>query len=683
MVNITDTIFPLAVNDEADLAENHSLNFTHLPGYALFLLQNKIPEIVRTQLKLFRKLNVPVFKYFSDLPEKELEDRGASSTGIFLQAFADNKAANYINQQLTGWVNNQLPLISRNNIKAEDITLISYIRRSVLRTYLPWYTTDLEMIIKILQEIDTYTTEFDTRSFKILFSIQEELHTETKELAQLGNWIWDLKKNVITWSDEIFNIYQLDPQNIAPENLVTYNHPDDAAMVQDQMAISRQTLHPHDFYYRILLPGGGQKTLHAKGRVLADENGEAYRMFGTLQDVTKEKEMEMQVMENQMIIQKIADLTPSMIAAYNINTGKYMFINQAINSLLGYTREEVLEKGTAFFVPIIHPDDVQPLLEKNALAISEANRLKMSSDKEFIVEFLYRIKHANGGYRWMQTFGTIFNRNKNGKVEDVINISIDVTDQVNISDELKAKHRELEETNSKLAHKNKELEAFTYIASHDLQEPLRKIKFFVQQIQDGQTTTTGSNYNARVSSEVSRMQHMINGLLEYSQMTKEDNAPFEQIGLGALLAEIKNGMADELNEKQAIIQISQLPVLRGIRLQLYQLFSNLIHNSLKYSRTGVAPTIHIYSEIVEMPGKLPNASSFIKITHADNGIGFENEYAEYIFELFRRLHSKNAYSGTGIGLTICKRILENHSGFIEATGIPDQGATFNMYFPVD
>jgi light-regulated signal transduction histidine kinase (bacteriophytochrome) len=323
------------------------------------------------------------------------------------------------------------------------------------------------------------------------------------------------------------------------------------------------------------------------------------------------------------------------------------------------------------------------LLEKNALAISEANRLKMSSDKEFIVEFLYRIKHANGGYRWMQTFGTIFNRNKNGKVEDVINISIDVTDQVNISDELKAKHRELEETNSKLAHKNKELEAFTYIASHDLQEPLRKIKFFVQQIQDGQTTTTGSNYNARVSSEVSRMQHMINGLLEYSQMTKEDNAPFEQIGLGALLAEIKNGMADELNEKQAIIQISQLPVLRGIRLQLYQLFSNLIHNSLKYSRTGVAPTIHIYSEIVEMPGKLPNASSFIKITHADNGIGFENEYAEYIFELFRRLHSKNAYSGTGIGLTICKRILENHSGFIEATGIPDQGATFNMYFPVD
>lgn len=364
-----------------------------------------------------------------------------------------------------------------------------------------------------------------------------------------------------------------------------------------------------------------------------------------------------------------------MIAAYNINTGKYLFINRAIETILGYTQAEVMEKGVPFFVSIMHPDDIGELMGKNAAALQKANAAG-KAQKEEIIEFLYRLKHADGKYRWMQTYGTIFSRNHKGEVEEVINISVDVTNQAEVANELKVKHEELEQ-------KNKELESFTYIASHDLQEPLRKIKFFLQQIQPlAGTADAHGNYYNRINNEAARMQLMINSLLQYSVMSNEERV-LEPVDLNTLLEEVKIDLAEILNEKDVVIDAATMPVVKGLPLQLHQLFVNLIGNSVKYSRAGVAPRIKISAEVVPAKNILHRVANAYKITLADNGIGFEEKYAQHIFELFKRLHSKSSYPGTGVGLAICKKIVENHNGIIQATGTPNKGATFYIYLPAE
>ncbi len=672
MAALNDTVFvsttPGAGNGEQEIP----LTFSYLSAFAQFLLNNSTQAMAASQLQLVRQLDVPILRYFSSMPEKEILERSEARMKVLLQSLIDNRAAEYIDETLQAWKEDQLPLLSRDKILPEDITLISFIRRKVFRNFLPQYTTDTELFIKILEEIDIFTTETDTRSFKILMSIQQELYRQTQQLAQIGNWMWDLVRDKITWSDEIFRIYELAPQHEITYNLAALNHPEDAAMVLEQMARSKQTLQPHDFYYRIVLPGNQIKMLHAKGHVLTGNDGKAYRMFGTLQDVTAQKQLENEVLEKQTIIQKIADLTPSMIAAYNINTGKYLFINRALHSILGYSQEEALEKGVAFFTSLVHPDDLQPLMEKNTSALIKANAIH-EEGKEDIVEFLYRLRHADGEYRWMQTYGTIFNRNKKGEVEEVINISIDVTGQVTIANELKAKHEELEQ-------KNKELESFTYIASHDLQEPLRKIKFFTNQIKPKENTDGGADYHNRISNEATRMQLMINGLLEYSQMGRDEKV-MRPLDLNTVLDDVKKDLHDMLDKNNVTIDAGTLPTINGLELQMHQLFVNLITNAVKYSRHDLPPHITIMAELLADPTILSNTASVFKITFQDNGIGFEEKYAGHIFELFRRLHSKTAYPGTGVGLTICKRIVENHNGIIRAKGIPNQGAAFIIYLP--
>ena len=650
--------------------------FKYLPGYASFLLNNYLHDFARFQLQLTRELNIPILQYFASVPEQQLLEISKERLSKFLKMIVENKVETYISNSLNEWVGDQLPSISRDKIIVEDITLISFMRRKAFRIFLPKFTTDSDLTINILTEIDSLTTEIDTRSFKILTNIQQELYRQTQEIALLGNWVWDLKKDKITWSDEIFRIYELEPQSLISYDLTVYNHPDDAEMINAQMRMSRETLQPHDFYYRIILDNGTQKILHAKGRVQATEEGEAFRMLGTLQDVTKQKKLELAVIEKQNLIQKITDLTPSMITVYNIHTGKYIFINQAIQSLLGYNHQEVMDKGLIFFNSIIHPDDKTRLTKKINETLAEANKPE-NFIEEPLIEFLYRALHKNGEYRWMQTFSTTFSRGKNGRVEEAINISIDVTEQIIVADNLKTKHKEIEEKNKELEYANKELESFTYIASHDLQEPLRKIKFFTGKLKPENNT----EYYDRIINETTRMQQLINGLLEYSQLAGTSET-FNTINLNDVAREVSNDLADLLNENKIELEIMDLPVVQGVRLLLHQLFTNLITNSVKYRRKNVNSKIRIYADVIEDDTIIPNAEKVNKITFWDNGIGFDNQYAKHIFQLFRRLHTKTAYPGTGVGLTICKKIVETHNGIIDAEGIPNEESNIYVYLPV-
>jgi signal transduction histidine kinase len=238
---------------------------------------------------------------------------------------------------------------------------------------------------------------------------------------------------------------------------------------------------------------------------------------------------------------------------------------------------------------------------------------------------------------------------------------------------ISAKNAELESTNAELA-------SFSYVASHDLKEPLRKIQLFTNRImeRDADNLTSGGKDDfARVQSGVERMQNLLDALLEFSR-TNSGEIKFVPTNLNQVMDEARRDLKELIEEKNATITVAQLPTIPVVPVQFRQLFINLLGNAIKYSREGVAPVIKVSANRIA-GNDIQRAGWQLSI--ADNGIGFEQQYEDKIFQIFQRLHGRSEYSGTGIGLAICKKIVLNHSGTISATGRPNEGATFNIFIP--
>lgn len=245
----------------------------------------------------------------------------------------------------------------------------------------------------------------------------------------------------------------------------------------------------------------------------------------------------------------------------------------------------------------------------------------------------------------------------------------------------------LEERNRELEQSIKELESFNRVASHDLQEPLRKIQTFISRIADNDKANLsdqGKEYISKIDSSANKMRILIDDLLLFSRTNKSEKV-FEKTDLNTLLENANQELAHEIEEKKAVIKSADLPVLNVIAFQIQQLFVNLIGNALKYCKPGIPPEITIACEklvAADYPDFITDKrKKYLKISISDNGIGFDQQYAENIFILFHRLHHSSEYAGTGIGLSICKKIAENHNGFIIAEGKPGIGATFVVYLP--
>jgi len=254
--------------------------------------------------------------------------------------------------------------------------------------------------------------------------------------------------------------------------------------------------------------------------------------------------------------------------------------------------------------------------------------------------------------------------------------------------ELAQVNETLAEKNTELEKTNKELESFAYISSHDLQEPLRKIQTFAGRILEKENqnlTEKGKEYFHRMLESAKRMQTLIEDLLAYSRAGATENK-FEKTDLNDLIEEVKIELKEALLEKQATIEATKSCEINVIPFQFRQLLHNLISNALKFSKPGIPPKIKITSKHAA-GRKLKNESLlpekvYCHLSVSDNGIGFEPEFKNRIFEIFQQLHGKDEYEGTGIGLAIVKKIVENHHGVITATGILNKGARFDIYLPV-
>ena len=253
--------------------------------------------------------------------------------------------------------------------------------------------------------------------------------------------------------------------------------------------------------------------------------------------------------------------------------------------------------------------------------------------------------------------------------------------------ELIFQNEEKEKRAAELIIANKELESFTYISSHDLQEPLRKIQVFATRLfadESQNLSDKGKKYVLRMQDAANRMQSLITDLLAYSRTTTSERK-FEVTDLNIIIEEVKNDFKEAIAAKQATIEVRDMCNALIIPFQFRQLIHNLIGNALKFSSHDKPPHVLITSSIIKGTQakdiNLFSEKEYCHITITDNGIGFEPKYKDYIFEIFNRLHDKEKIIGTGIGLTIVKKIVDNHKGVITATGELNKGATFDIYIP--
>ncbi|WP_291128995.1 sensor histidine kinase [Flavobacterium sp. UBA7682] len=352
----------------------------------------------------------------------------------------------------------------------------------------------------------------------------------------------------------------------------------------------------------------------------------------------------------------------------NIDSHEYTFSDN-IYRLLG-CEPQSFKNGQEDFLKYVHSED------KSYFEGITSDRL----EKDNLPPFTYRIIAKDKKLLYFRTTGRIVTNKSGQKI--LIGTTSDVTEEVLAS-------LSLEQQNIELEASNKELLAFNYVASHDLQEPLRKIQTFISRLSDKEydhLSDNGKEYITRIHSSVDRMRILIDDLLQYSRANKTEKV-FEKVNLSDLLENAKFDLAQSIEEKNAEIESEKLPKMTVIPFQIQQLFINLIGNSLKYSKENITPKIKISSKkVVALEEDLipkKTKDKFYKITFEDNGIGFEQEYAEKIFILFNRLHNKNEYAGTGIGLAICKKIVENHKGYIFAEGKPKEGSKFTIYLSDD
>ncbi|HSI78372.1 MAG TPA: PAS domain S-box protein [Lunatimonas sp.] len=380
-------------------------------------------------------------------------------------------------------------------------------------------------------------------------------------------------------------------------------------------------------------------------------------------DITQRKIYVEQIRESNERFEIVTQATNDAIWDYNAITGK-MYHGEGYRTLFGY-KPGVSTEGQAVWEEKIHPDD-RERLKAYFKDLSE-------NPKVFDLYSEYKYKRADGSYAYVIDRGIIL-RDKSGKVTRMIGATQDVTERNHYEKSLKELNEKLEKHAKELALSNAELEQFAYVASHDLQEPLRMVTSFLTQLDkkyNHQLDEKAHQYIEFAVDGARRMRQIILDLLDFSRIGKHEDA-LEEISLRNVVSEVLKLQGKLVEETGAQFQIGDLPSIGSFRSPIVQIFQNLIGNALKYRRKDTPPVIRINAVESEIEWLF---------SIEDNGIGIEKEYFERVFIIFKRLHSKKEYSGTGMGLAIVKKILENLGGKIWVNSKTGVGSTFYFTLP--
>ena len=421
-----------------------------------------------------------------------------------------------------------------------------------------------------------------------------------------------------------------------------------------------------EFAFSVPLPSGKVRHFRVSGKPVFDSNKRFLGYRGAGRDVTESDRANDDLFAVKARLEHLLNTSPAMIYSFKA-TGNHeaTFASNNIKTQLGHEPHEFLD-DPAFWTNHVHPEDKDRVFGEME---------KLFKIGRHVQE--YRFRHKAGGYRWMRDELVLVEDNDGSPLE-VVGYWVDITDR-------KRAEEAVQEYAERLERSNRELQDFAYVASHDLQEPLRKIEAFGDRLKVKFSDTLGEDgamYLSRMQSAAARMRSLINALLTYSRITTKAQ-PFMPVNLTAAARDAVSDLQMRIESTNGKVEIADMPVIDADPTQLHQLLMNMIGNSLKFHKEGETPVVTVRAQLCGRTGTgaPDNDDPWCRIEISDNGIGFDQKYTDKIFNMFQRLHGRGEYEGTGIGLATCRKIIERHGGSITAKTAPGEGATFIVLVP--
>jgi PAS domain S-box-containing protein len=531
---------------------------------------------------------------------------------------------------------------------------------------------------------------------------------EAQRIAHLGTWEWNLVTGEVRWSDETYRIFGFEPQQFSPtlETVEKIFHQDDRHLFRALVDDATRKDEAYDFEHRIVRPDGEVRWVNRRGEVVRGEEGESLRLIGTVHDITERKSVERELIEGarqaalgedvgtalnesgnlRMILQRCAEAIVRHLGAafariWTLNEEENVLELQASAGV--YTNLE----GAHSRVPVgkfkigLIAQERLPYLT-NDVAGDPRIHNKEWARREGMVAF--------AGYPLIvedRLAGVLAMFAKERLTEATLNALASVASRIAHGIERKRAEESLRAYAARLNRSNRELQDFAYVASHDLQEPLRKVRTFGDRLNVKYAEALGEqgcDYLKRMEGAAARMQDLIDDLLELSRVTTNAQ-PFTPVDLNEVAQEVVFDLEAHIEQIGGRVEVSGLPTVKADRLQMRQLLQNLISNALKFHREEEEPVIKVYSELLqeweeEGSGKTADRRAY-QIFVEDNGIGFDEKHLERVLAPFQRLHGREAYEGTGMGMAICRKVVERHNGDITAKSTLGRGATFIVTLP--
>ena len=493
----------------------------------------------------------------------------------------------------------------------------------------------------------------------------EALLREAEAISNNGSWEYIIASGSLYCSDELYRIHGILPgsENITIGFYHSFIHPDNLQQFKEktQNAVARKE--SVKLEYKIIRPNGEVRYVFMSGKVKTDEYGKLVKLIGNVQDITELKNTVLELDKSESIYRTIAKNVPDSIV--------FLF-DKAFNLLLTEgpiavrIQKEITDKSLSILKYLLTEKDKQKFEEYFNESLQ---------GKELHYESRLKGRH------YKINFMPVYNSHQ--EIFGVMAVMHDISD-------LKQAQDDLENKMSELSRSNNELEQFAYVASHDLQEPLRKIRAFGERLKSKfqlQLPEQGQDYISRMTNASERMQLLIDDLLAFSRISRSTEE-FKTLNLNEIIRSVISDLELAIDKKQARIEFNTPVLLKAIPSQMRQLFQNLISNSIKFTKEDTPPVVNITasqhkgSDLTHYP-QLDSDKEYCVIDVQDNGIGFDFQYKEKIFVLFQRLHSRSEYEGTGIGLSVCKKIVDNHGGVITAEGREGRGALFTIVLPLE
>ncbi len=497
----------------------------------------------------------------------------------------------------------------------------------------------------------------------------EAILKQAGQMTHLGAWEIeflnqsDVNANPLHWSDEVYRIFGYEPGHVEVTNDLFFQsvHPEDREPIANSVARAVSTRSPYSIEHRIVRPDGSERVVLEHAEVIFGNGDRPVRIIGAVQDITERKRAEAALQKSKQDQERYSaqleivlnNITDGLVVSDM--DGNLFHWNPAAIAMHGFAS---LEEGLRRLPELA--DIFELSTEAGVLPVEEWPLSRILRGETLRNWEVTLRRHATDWVRVFSYGGTLA-RSSDGKPLLAVVTIQDVTERKQSEDELKRLLTELERS-------NKELEQFAYVASHDLQEPLRMVASYVQLLErkyTGQLDDKALKYIYFAVDGAKRMQKLIDGLLAFSRVPR--GAPFTHVDMNKSFSQAVKNLSVAIKENGAVVTRDQLPGVWGDEIQLSQLFQNLIGNSIKFRKPDVPPRIHV-------SGKSKGDEWIFSVQ--DNGIGIESLYWGRIFLIFQRLHSREEYPGTGIGLALCKRITERHHGRIWVESTPGTGSTF-------